>query len=250
MISWTGSAQVEKPLKDVKYDTRHERNVLDFWPALDQGEKPGPILVWFHGGGFKNGDKSQLVKNRKIMLDTYRKQGYAVASCNYPFLSDDMDHREIAGHCARAIQFLRSKSEEWHFDPERLACGGVSAGALISEFLGYHDDLAEPEAEDHVKRESSRAAVVLSVMQPIGTREFALNFMDKGEAPIFLYSNAAPTDRIHPPNTTLMIQEKARKLDIPCAVYGGGRNKLPKVPDNTNWLTLQIEFCSKYLNQE
>lgn len=234
------------PERDVEYDTKHERNVLDFWPALSE-EAPAPVLVYFHGGGFRNGDKSQLEKNRSSMIETYREAGYAVVSCNYPFLSEDMDYLEIATHCARAVQFVRSKAGDWNLDAERLCCCGVSAGALISEFLGYHDDFADPESEDVVARESSRPAVVASIMQPIGTKEFATRFMDKGEAPLFIYSNAKPDDRIHPPWAAMMIRDKAKELDIPCVAYSGGRNKLPEVEEGKTWLELQLEFCQKHL---
>ena len=84
-------------------------------------------------------------------------------------------------------------------------------------------------------------------MQPIGTKEFALRFMDKGEAPLFLYSNANPSDRIHPPWAVIMIRDKARKLGIPCVALGGGRNKLPKVEAGRTWLELQLEFYQKHL---
>lgn len=237
---------VAEPQRDVAYDTKHERNKLDFWPALKK-DKPAPVFVWFHGGGFRNGDKSQLEKNRRQMLDAYQKAGYAVVSCNYPFLGKEMDHRQIANHCARSIQFIRSKAEEWNLDPKRLCCGGVSAGALISEFVAYHDDFAQPDSKDVVARQSSRPAVVVSVMQPIGTKEFATRFMDKGEAPIFIYSNASPKDRIHPPWAAIMLRDKARKLGIPCVAHSGGRNKLPKVEEGKNWLELQLEFCQEHL---
>lgn len=238
----------EEPMRDVRYDTAHERNVLDFWPPLPSDE-PCPVFVWFHGGGFRNGDKSQLEKNRFSMLETYRKAGYAVVTCNYPFLSDDMDYLDIAGHCARAVQFIRSKADDWNIDADRLCCGGVSAGALISEFLAYHDDFAVPTAKDAVSRNSSRPAVVISIMQPRGTREFALRFMDKGEAPIFIYSNAAPGDRIHPPWAAISVRDKARKLGIPCVAIGGGRNRIPKVEEGQTWLDLQMEFCREHLSK-
>jgi len=99
MLVTTCFADGGEPERDVAYDTRHERNLLDFWPALTRGE-PGPVFVWFHGGGFRDGDKSQLEKNRSSMLETYPKAGFAVVSCNYPFLSDNIDHFEIANHCA------------------------------------------------------------------------------------------------------------------------------------------------------
>ncbi len=240
------TVQAGGPQRDVRYDTRHKRNVLDFWPALRQGE-PAPVLIWFHGGGFRNGDKSQLQKHRSETLKRYQSAGYAVVSVNYPFLGDDMDYLDIARHCARAVQFVRSKAADWKIDPTRICCSGVSAGALISEFLAYHDDFAEPNAADPVRRQSSRPAVVIGVMQPIGTQQFALRYMDKGEAPIFVYSNAAPDDRIHPPAAAISIRDKARQLGIPCACFGGGRNKLPRVPEGRNWLELQLEFCEQHL---
>lgn len=235
-----------EPVRDVKYDDKHQRNVLDFWPALDN-DKAAPVFVWFHGGGFRNGDKSQLEKKQKVAIDAYRKAGYAVVSCNYPFLAKDMDYRQIVGHCARAVQFVRSKSGEWNIDPKRLCCGGVSAGALISEFLGYHDDFADPRSKDKVAQQSSRPAVVVSIMQPIGTQEFALRYMDKGEAPLFIYSDAKPNDRIHPPQQAMLLHKKAKELGIPAVVHGGGRNDLPKVEGGKSWLELQLEFCTRHL---
>lgn len=241
-------AAAAEPKRDIKYDTKHERNVLDFWPALKEGE-PAPVFVFFHGGGFRNGDKSQLEMNRQPTLDAHRKAGYAVVSCNYPFLADGMDYPDIAKHCARAVQFVRAQSKEWNIDPKRLVCGGVSAGALISEFLGYHDDFADPKADDVVSRQSSRPAVVVSIMQPKGTKEFALRFMDKGEAPIFLYSDAAPGDRVHPPREVTLIQDKAKELGLPCVAYGGKRNQLPKIENGRSWLEMQLEFCQKHLSK-
>lgn len=241
-----GLATAAEPLRDVKYDDKHERNVLDFWPAL-KSDNAAPVFVWFHGGGFRNGDKTQLEKKRKVAIDTYRKAGYAVVSCNYPFLAKDMDYRQIAHHCARAVQFIRSKSEDWKIDPKRLCCGGVSAGALISEFLGYHDDFADPKSKDLVTRQSSRPSVVVSIMQPIGTQDFALRYMDQGEAPLFIYSDARPGDRIHPPQQAILLHQKAKALGIPCVVHGGGRNDLPKIEGGKSFLELQLEFCQKHL---
>jgi poly(3-hydroxybutyrate) depolymerase len=241
-----GFSDVAEPKRDIAYDTKHERNVLDFWPA-PKSDEPAPVLIWFHPGGFRDGDKSQLEKNRRSMLQAYRNAGYAVVSCNYPFLSDDIDHLEIARHCARAVQFVRSKATDWNIDSHRLCCGGVSAGALISEFLAYHDNFADPSARDVISRQSSRPAVVISIMQPRGTEEFALRFMDKGEAPIFIYSDAKPSDRIHPPWAAIMLRDKAQELGIPCVAFGGGRNKLPTVEKGKTWLELQLEFCQKHL---
>jgi acetyl esterase/lipase len=158
-----------------------------------------------------------------------------------------MDYRDIVLHCGRAVQFIRSKAKKWNIDPKRIVCSGVSAGALISEFLAYHDDLADPKSDDPVGRLSTRPAVVVSVMQPIGTKEFAIRYMDKGEAPIFIYSNARPDDRIHPPSAAILIRDKAKELNIPHACYSDGRNEIPSLPKDQSWLDFQLKFCKKHL---
>ena len=234
-------------MRDVKYDTKHERNVLDFWPAE---KADAPVFIFFHGGGFRGGDKSQVNRNRGATLKAHQQAGFAVVSCNYPFLSKKMAYEKIAHHCARAVQFVRSQAKEWKIDPERICCGGISAGALISEFLGYHDDFADPKSKDPVARESSRAQVVVSIMQPIGTKDFALRFMEKGEAPLFIYSHASPNDFLHPPAQATLIHDKAKELGIPVALYGSSRNQLPQLPQGKNWLELQIAFCLKHLGEK
>ena len=73
--------------------------------------------------------------------------------------------------------------------------------------------------------------------------------MDEGEAPIFIYSNATPSDRIHPPWAAIAMRDKARELGIPCVALGGGRNKLPTVEEGKTWLGLQLEFCQQHLSK-
>jgi enterochelin esterase family protein len=143
----------EKPTPDlanVAYGP-HERNVLDFWKAPDSAA-PAPIMVFIHGGGFVAGDKRTL---DPALLDLGRKQGWHVASINYrystiaPYPGPMLDG-------ARAIQFLRSKAGEWKIDPRNVFLTGGSAGAAMSLWLAFHDDLAEPGSPDPVRRQSTR----------------------------------------------------------------------------------------------
>ena len=64
---------------------------------------------------------------------------------------------------ARAVQFLRSKAAEWNVDPKRVAVFGASAGAGISLWIGFHDDLAKPDSLDPIERQSSRVTCVGSL---------------------------------------------------------------------------------------
>jgi len=129
----------------------HPRNVLDLWQA--ESDRPTPLLVFIHGGGFVQGDKSGVHKNPvvKRCLDA----GVSFATINYRF-REHAPLQDILRDAARAIQFIRSRAAEWNIDPERIASYGSSAGAGTSMWLAFHDDLADPGATDPVLRESSR----------------------------------------------------------------------------------------------
>lgn len=133
----------------------HERNVLDVWQA--KSDKPTPIIVFIHGGGFVNGDKTKIRGNSSIQkaLD----QGISFASINYRFRAH-APVQDILRDSARAIQFIRSKAKEWNIDPTKIAAYGSSAGAGTSLWLAFHDDLANPKSDDPVQRESSRLSAV------------------------------------------------------------------------------------------
>ncbi len=95
---------------------------------------------------------------------------------------------------------------------------------------------------------SSRPNEVVSLWQPWRTKEIIIPLMDAGEAPVFLYSNAPPKDKIHPPWAAKIVYEKAQKLGVPTSVYGGDRNQLPQVDAGTTWLDLSVQFCQKHLD--
>jgi acetyl esterase/lipase len=127
----------------------HERNVMDVW--LAKADQPTPVLVSIHGGGFRGGNKSVdpailqgcLESGISVVAITYRLSDVAIAPAQH-------------FDAARAIQFTRSKAKEWNLDPKRFAATGGSAGAGLSLWLGFHDDLADATSDDPVLRESSR----------------------------------------------------------------------------------------------
>ena len=98
--------RLEQPTHaDVKYGA-HERQVLDFWRA--PGDKPSPVLVHIHGGGFVGGDKRSL---SPILLREALASGISVASIHYRFVGKGVTFPAPQQDGARAIQFIRSKSK-------------------------------------------------------------------------------------------------------------------------------------------
>lgn len=134
---------------DVKYGP-HEKQALDFYQA--ESDTPTPLLVYIHGGGFRGGDKQG--GNPAIRVPAM-EAGVSVASINYR-LTDVGPYPMQMHDSARALQFLRSKAKEWNFDPKRVAATGGSAGAGISMWLAFHDDLADLKSKDPIARQSTR----------------------------------------------------------------------------------------------
>ncbi len=138
--------------RNVRYGP-HERNVLDLWRARPTPDRPGtPLVVFFHGGGFRQGDKSSLPA--RLLLDCLAA-GISVATANYRF-SQDAPYPAPMLDGARAIQYLRAHAREFGIDPDRIAASGSSAGAGISLWLAFHDDIADSASPDPVLRQSSR----------------------------------------------------------------------------------------------
>ena len=152
LLALTGlpaKAQDHRPThENVNYGP-HERNVMDVW--LANSDRPTPVLVSIHGGGFARGDKRVSPELLRRCLDS----GVSVAAITYRFSNQAIAPAQFLDS-ARAIQFIRHKAEQWNLDPQRMAATGNSAGAGISLWLGFHDDLADPKSEDPVLRQSTR----------------------------------------------------------------------------------------------
>tara|TARA_B100001093_G_scaffold1722_1_gene1726 strand:+ start:1066 stop:2262 length:1197 start_codon:yes stop_codon:yes gene_type:complete len=139
---------------NVKYG-KHERNVFDIW--LAESDKPTPLAIYIHGGGFRAGSKEKLSND---ILSQFLKAGISVASINYRYLTIDTPLPTSHHDARRALQFMRSKAGEWNIDKSRVAAFGGSAGAQICMWLAYSDDMAKPKSKDPIKRESTRLTCV------------------------------------------------------------------------------------------
>jgi acetyl esterase/lipase len=136
---------------------RHERHVLDFYQA--DSNTPAPLVFFIHGGGWVAGDKSAVGD-----VSPYLNAGISVAAINYRYSWQ----AQLEGvrppvewpirDAARALQFVRSRANEWNIDTRRIGATGGSAGGCSSLWLALHDDLADPNSDDPVARQSTRLA--------------------------------------------------------------------------------------------
>lgn len=142
--------KINPDYENISYGT-HRRNGLDLWVA--DGQTPRPLLVYIHGGGWRNNDKSQVY--RRVPVKNWLAKGVSVASIDYRYSTDAVLPAPVHD-AARAIQFLRYKANDYNIDPSRIAVMGGSAGGCSSLWILFHDDLADLNSPDPVLRQSSR----------------------------------------------------------------------------------------------
>ncbi|MFZ4763829.1 MAG: alpha/beta hydrolase fold domain-containing protein [Roseimicrobium sp.] len=135
----------------------HKKQVLDFWKA--DSAKPTPLVFCIHGGGWMGGDRPAGARS---VLEEALKNGLSVVSIEYRFIPEataDGVVPPVHGplhDAARALQFVRSKADEWNIDKTRIGATGGSAGACSSLWLAGHPDMADPKSSDPIARESTR----------------------------------------------------------------------------------------------
>lgn len=238
----------------------HERHVLDLY--LVESEAPTPLVVFIHGGGFRAGSKDKA--NRRL-IETLHGSGISLAAINYR-LTDSAKAPAQMHDAARAVQFLRHHAKEYNLDPDRFGATGGSAGAGMSLWLAFHDDLADPKSEDPIARQSTRltcAAVTqgqtsydpLWIKEHIGGdawRHPALELLygvkadaygaehqeafdaisprahlSKDDAPVYLHYAAPKEGDIHSAKFGELLKSEMDGLKLECVVQVGGRDGGP-----------------------
>jgi len=241
---------------DVQYGP-NPKMLMDVY--LAKSDKPAPVVVHVHGGGFIGGDKREAAG----LASQFTRAGISVASINYRMLPEFRFPAPMQDG-ARAIQFIRSKAAEWNIDPARIGASGGSAGAAISLWIAFHDDLADPKSGDPVARQSTRiTCAAVSAAQTSYDPRFAdelglpqlkqhpsisaifgitklgeytpeavkimedtapINHLTAGDPPVLLrYGQGTDgKDQIHHPNFGMALKKKADPLEVECIVQYPG----------------------------
>ncbi len=101
---------------------------------LVESAAPAPVVIEFHGGGWRTGEKSDLDQYggfiRQLMA-----AGFSLISADYRLTPRHIWPAQ--GEDALAVlKFVRSKGKEWNIDPSRIVLIGGSAGAHLALYAG------------------------------------------------------------------------------------------------------------------
>ncbi len=130
-----------KVLRDLEYaQVKGVSLKLDLYRPSAMPSAPMPLVIWVHGGGWRNGSKTNCPA---AWLAT---KGYAVASLDFRLLPEHPWPAQIEDPIA-ALRWLRQVSGKYGYDASRSAAMGGSSGGHVVALWGT---LPLP-AEDKVK---------------------------------------------------------------------------------------------------
>jgi acetyl esterase/lipase len=114
----------------VKYVSKGDAaQELDIYFPEKRTEKPQPLLIWIHGGGWSAGSKAE------VPLLNQLPRGYIFASIEYRFSQKALFPAQIQD-CQAAIRWLRANAKKYNIDPERIGVAGASAGGHLAALVG------------------------------------------------------------------------------------------------------------------
>ena len=145
--------------------TQNPRQTIDlFLPEKRKKGQALPLVIWIHGGGWKNGDKKSGHSPNRLpaIVQTGR---YIGASISYRLSGEEIWPAQIHD-CKAAIRWLRAHAKKYGIDQTRIAAWGSSAGGHLVSMLGVTD--RNDELEGTVGTHSTQSSKIQAVVNYYG----------------------------------------------------------------------------------
>jgi acetyl esterase/lipase len=128
-----------------------------------QGEKPYPLVIYVHGGSWREGDKrgGAGMEFKEPLLNA----GYAFASIDYR-LSPDVIFPAHIQDVKCAVRYFRANASQLGVSPDQIVALGGSAGAHLVALLGLTANQDLWEETSGYPNISSEMAVVVDLFGP------------------------------------------------------------------------------------
>jgi len=129
-------------VRDLPYveGSTNPRQQLDLYLPRVKMTEHLPLVVFIHGGAWKEGDK----KNSPAM--ELANHGFAAAAINYRFSTTDPFPAQIYD-CKAAIRWLRAHAGEYLYNADKIGVWGCSAGGHLVALLGTTGGIKEMEGD-------------------------------------------------------------------------------------------------------
>jgi acetyl esterase/lipase len=190
LISKLLAAAGAKVDRDILYGSDKKSHLVDLYVPKSDKTKP-PLLVWIHGGGWRQGSKNRVYPPVLRLV----RDGYAVASVEYR-LNGLQAHPEHTHDCKGAIRWLRANAKKYGYDATRIGVAGGSAGGHLVLMLGMTAGVKELEGT--VGGNLDQSSRVQAVVDLFGPADFTViarksaRFRERYKQSMKFFESASP----------------------------------------------------------
>lgn len=188
-------------------------------------EKPKPVIVCIHGGGFRAGKRDSY----DALCIKLAQEGFVALTVTYR-LAPKYPFPAAVHDTKAAVRWARANAAKYGIDPKRIGVTGGSAGGHLAQFLGVTGDVQEFEGDCGNPEQSSKVNCVVNVYGPSDfTKSYGKSVDAAQVLPLFLGGdlktalaahirssplkwvtpNAAPTLLIHGTDDKYVAHEQA-----------------------------------------
>ena len=121
------------------------------------GKGPFPAIVFMHGGGWQQGDKSHMHK----WIRKFAASGFVGVSIGYRFAPQFKWPAQVQD-VKTAVQYLRAHAGDLNIDPEKIGAMGESAGGYLALMLGVTSPGDGLEVQNEYAKFPSNVQAVVS----------------------------------------------------------------------------------------
>jgi acetyl esterase/lipase len=233
---------------------------LDLALPEKKSDKPLPVIVMIHGGGWRGGNKDGHLPQ----IFGFAQQGYAAATVQYRFAPKHRFPAQIEDvKCA--VRYLRANAEKYNLDKDRFGAIGFSAGAHLAMLLGTMDKADGLEGDGGNAEQPSKVQAVVAFFGPtdLAAEDYPANvvamiddlvgakqdekpelraaaspvtYVNKGDAPTLIYQGTK--DRLVPYTQAFKMADALTKAGVP------GRVELLLGADH-GWAGKELEHTLK-----
>ncbi|MBK7629525.1 MAG: alpha/beta hydrolase [Ignavibacteriales bacterium] len=154
--------------KSIKSNVKEENNLvykligkrnlkLDLF-IPDSSEKPIPIVVFIHGGGWRSGNKSF----QHPLANEIAAKGFLCASIEYR-LSPEAKYPAAVLDIKSAIKWLKKNAERYNADSSKVTLLGCSSGGHLAALCGVTVNLSKFEPNEYLPKISSKVQKVIDL---------------------------------------------------------------------------------------
>lgn len=171
------------------------RQKLDVYAP--KGAKGAPVLVFVHGGSWRNGDKSDY----PFLGESFANEGYVTVVISYR-LAPQTVFPGFVEDAALAIRWVEDHIGQYGGDPNRVFLMGHSAGAHIVALIGL-----DPSYLRAVGLERSSLRAVIGVAGPYDFEKFVAEDPKLREVfgPESNWARAMPVDNVDGMNPPMLL---------------------------------------------